>query len=149
MAISATPVVLAAIAAVTKRIRLASAVTILSTADPVLVFEHFVLQGDIDDGTRLAVAQINDSEDDNLKNAETTWLTAIQDTKDISVYMYAMRSLASNQLRQNRKVDAEQSYQSALDAALSGRLTSTIVSSIVANRLCYAESAFDRTLYPD
>jgi probable LLM family oxidoreductase len=41
MAISATPVVLAAIAAVTERIRLASAVTILSTADPVLVFEDF------------------------------------------------------------------------------------------------------------
>jgi len=37
MAVSATPVVLAAIAAVTERIRLASAVTILSTADPVLV----------------------------------------------------------------------------------------------------------------
>jgi alkanesulfonate monooxygenase SsuD/methylene tetrahydromethanopterin reductase-like flavin-dependent oxidoreductase (luciferase family) len=41
MAVSATPVVLAAIAAVTERIRLASAVTILSTADPVLVFEDF------------------------------------------------------------------------------------------------------------
>jgi len=41
MAIAATPVVLAAIAAVTERIRLASAVTILSTADPVLVFEDF------------------------------------------------------------------------------------------------------------
>jgi probable LLM family oxidoreductase len=41
MAISATPVVLAAIAAVTRRVRLASAVTILSTADPVRVFEDF------------------------------------------------------------------------------------------------------------
>jgi alkanesulfonate monooxygenase SsuD/methylene tetrahydromethanopterin reductase-like flavin-dependent oxidoreductase (luciferase family) len=41
MAVSATPVVLAAIAAVTERIRLASAVTILSTADPVRVFEDF------------------------------------------------------------------------------------------------------------
>ena len=41
MAVSAAPVVLAAIAAVTERIRLASAVTILSTADPVLVFEEF------------------------------------------------------------------------------------------------------------
>jgi alkanesulfonate monooxygenase SsuD/methylene tetrahydromethanopterin reductase-like flavin-dependent oxidoreductase (luciferase family) len=41
MAVAATPVVLAAIAAVTERIRLASAVTILSTADPVLVFEDF------------------------------------------------------------------------------------------------------------
>jgi alkanesulfonate monooxygenase SsuD/methylene tetrahydromethanopterin reductase-like flavin-dependent oxidoreductase (luciferase family) len=41
MAISATPVVLAAIAATTQRIRLSSAVTILSTADPVRVFEDF------------------------------------------------------------------------------------------------------------
>jgi probable LLM family oxidoreductase len=41
MAVSATAVVLAAIASITKRIRLASAVTILSTADPVTVFEDF------------------------------------------------------------------------------------------------------------
>ena len=39
--ISATPVVLAAIAQVTQKIRLASAVTILTTADPVRVFEDF------------------------------------------------------------------------------------------------------------
>ena len=41
MAVSAPPVVLGAIAAVTTHIRLASAVTILSTADPVVVFEDF------------------------------------------------------------------------------------------------------------
>ncbi len=41
MSVSATPVVLAAIAATTQRIRLASTVTILSTADPVRVFEYF------------------------------------------------------------------------------------------------------------
>ncbi len=41
MVVSATAVVLAAIAAATQRIRLASAVTILSTADPVTVFEDF------------------------------------------------------------------------------------------------------------
>jgi len=41
MAVSATAVVLAAIAAITQRIRLASDVTILSTADPVTVFEEF------------------------------------------------------------------------------------------------------------
>jgi alkanesulfonate monooxygenase SsuD/methylene tetrahydromethanopterin reductase-like flavin-dependent oxidoreductase (luciferase family) len=40
-AIAATPVVLAAIAQATTRIRLGSAVTILSTADPVKVFEDF------------------------------------------------------------------------------------------------------------
>ena len=40
-AISATPVVLAAVAQATQRIRLASAVTILSTADPVKVYEDF------------------------------------------------------------------------------------------------------------
>jgi probable LLM family oxidoreductase len=41
MAVSATAVVLGALAAITQRIRLASAVTILSTADPVTVFEEF------------------------------------------------------------------------------------------------------------
>ena len=41
MSVFATSVVLAAIAAGTERIRLASAVTILSTADPVVVFEDF------------------------------------------------------------------------------------------------------------
>jgi probable LLM family oxidoreductase len=40
-AVSATPVVLAAIARETRRVRLASAVTILSTSDPVKVFEDF------------------------------------------------------------------------------------------------------------
>jgi probable LLM family oxidoreductase len=40
-AIAATPVVLAAIAQVTAKVRLASAVTILPTADPVRVFEDF------------------------------------------------------------------------------------------------------------
>ena len=39
--ISSPPVVMAAIAGATKRIRLASAVTILSTSDPVHVFEDF------------------------------------------------------------------------------------------------------------
>jgi alkanesulfonate monooxygenase SsuD/methylene tetrahydromethanopterin reductase-like flavin-dependent oxidoreductase (luciferase family) len=41
MAVSATAVVLAAMAATTQQIRLASAVTVLSTADPVTVFEDF------------------------------------------------------------------------------------------------------------
>jgi alkanesulfonate monooxygenase SsuD/methylene tetrahydromethanopterin reductase-like flavin-dependent oxidoreductase (luciferase family) len=41
MSISATPVVMAAIAQVTERIRLTSAVTVLSTSDPVRVFEDF------------------------------------------------------------------------------------------------------------
>ncbi|HZQ28972.1 MAG TPA: LLM class flavin-dependent oxidoreductase [Acidimicrobiales bacterium] len=40
-AVSATPVVMAAMAEATERIRLTSAVTILSTADPVRVFEDF------------------------------------------------------------------------------------------------------------
>jgi probable LLM family oxidoreductase len=50
MSVSATPVVLAAIAARTQRIRLASAVTILSTADPVRVFEDFSTVDLISDG---------------------------------------------------------------------------------------------------
>jgi alkanesulfonate monooxygenase SsuD/methylene tetrahydromethanopterin reductase-like flavin-dependent oxidoreductase (luciferase family) len=50
MSVSATPVVLAAIAATTQRIRLASAVTILSTADPVRVFEDFSTVDLLSDG---------------------------------------------------------------------------------------------------
>jgi probable LLM family oxidoreductase len=56
MAISATPVVLAAIAAVTERIRLASAVTILSTADPVVVFEDFATVDLISNGRAEIIA---------------------------------------------------------------------------------------------
>jgi alkanesulfonate monooxygenase SsuD/methylene tetrahydromethanopterin reductase-like flavin-dependent oxidoreductase (luciferase family) len=41
IAASAPPVVLAAVAQATKRIRLTSTATVLSTADPVLVFEEF------------------------------------------------------------------------------------------------------------
>lgn len=40
-AVSATPVVLGAIASVTKQIRLTSATTVLGTSDPVLVFEDY------------------------------------------------------------------------------------------------------------
>jgi alkanesulfonate monooxygenase SsuD/methylene tetrahydromethanopterin reductase-like flavin-dependent oxidoreductase (luciferase family) len=45
MSISTTPAVLAAIAQATRKIRLTSAVTILSTADPVRVFEDFATLG--------------------------------------------------------------------------------------------------------
>jgi probable LLM family oxidoreductase len=50
LAISSPPVVMAAIAGATKRIRLASAVTILSTADPVHVFEDFATVDVVSEG---------------------------------------------------------------------------------------------------
>lgn len=56
MVISATAVVLAAIAAITQRIRLASAVTILSTADPVTVFEDFATVDLISNGRAEIIA---------------------------------------------------------------------------------------------
>jgi probable LLM family oxidoreductase len=49
-AIASPPVVLAAIAQATKRIRLTSTVTVLSTADPVKVFEDFAAVDLISDG---------------------------------------------------------------------------------------------------
>src|SRR5262245_61204173 len=55
-AIAATPVVLAAIAQVTKRVRLASAVTILPTADPVRVFEDFATVDLLSDGRAEVIA---------------------------------------------------------------------------------------------
>jgi probable LLM family oxidoreductase len=56
MAISATAVVLAAMATTTHRIRLASAVTILSTADPVTVFEDFATVDLISNGRAEIIA---------------------------------------------------------------------------------------------
>lgn len=49
-AVSAPPVALAAIAAVTKNIRLSSAVTVLSSDDPVRVFEQFATVDNISNG---------------------------------------------------------------------------------------------------
>jgi probable LLM family oxidoreductase len=49
-AVSSPPVVLAAIAQATKRIRLTSATTVLSTADPVRVFEDFATLDLLSDG---------------------------------------------------------------------------------------------------
>src|SRR5262245_29957805 len=54
--IAATPVVLAAIAQVTRRIRLASAVTILPTADPVRVFEDFATVDLLSEGRAEVIA---------------------------------------------------------------------------------------------
>ncbi|MGG2200691.1 LLM class flavin-dependent oxidoreductase [Paenibacillus validus] len=55
-AASSTPVVLAAIAQVTKRIRLTSATTVLSTSDPVRVFEDFATLDLISDGRAEIIA---------------------------------------------------------------------------------------------
>lgn len=49
-AVSAPPVALAAIAAITKNIRLSSGVTVLSSDDPVRVFEHFSTVDNISNG---------------------------------------------------------------------------------------------------
>jgi hypothetical protein len=86
------------------------------------------VKASIDDRTWQAVAQINDGEG-NIKAAERAWLIAIENTKDISVYLYANRNLASNQLRQGRgrEEDANRSYQSALDAALSKQVEGTTI----------------------
>lgn len=56
MAVSAAPVVLGAMAQATERIRLASAVTVLSTSDPVLVFEEFATVDLISNGRAEIIA---------------------------------------------------------------------------------------------
>jgi hypothetical protein len=81
------------------------------------------VEGIVDGGTWLAIAQINESEHDNLKIAETAWLTATENTKDIHLYLYAKRNLASNQFRQGKTDEAGQSYQAALDVAQNGKVT--------------------------
>src|SRR5690606_40136604 len=55
-AVSATPVALAAIAQVTKRIRLTSATTVLSTVDPVRLFEDFATLDLLSDGRAEIIA---------------------------------------------------------------------------------------------
>jgi probable LLM family oxidoreductase len=56
MAISSPPVILAAIAQVTSRIRLSSATTVLSTADPVKVFQDFATLDQVADGRAEIIA---------------------------------------------------------------------------------------------
>ncbi|MFC4809893.1 LLM class flavin-dependent oxidoreductase [Paenibacillus sp. GCM10023250] len=55
-AVSSTPVVLAAIAQATKRIRLSSATTVLSTVDPVRLFEDFATVDRLSDGRAEIIA---------------------------------------------------------------------------------------------
>lgn len=55
-AVSAPPVILAAIAQVTKRIKLTSATTVLSTADPVRLFEDFATLDLVSDGRAEIIA---------------------------------------------------------------------------------------------
>ena len=55
-AVSATPVVLAAIAQVTKRIKLTSTTTVLSTVDPVRLFEDFATLDLLSDGRAEIIA---------------------------------------------------------------------------------------------
>jgi probable LLM family oxidoreductase len=56
MAISSPPVILAAIAQATRRIRLISATTVLSTADPVKVFQDFATLDQVSDGRAEIIA---------------------------------------------------------------------------------------------
>jgi probable LLM family oxidoreductase len=56
MAIASPPVLLAAIAQATRRIRLVSATTVLSTADPVKVFQDFATVDQVSDGRAEIIA---------------------------------------------------------------------------------------------
>jgi hypothetical protein len=80
------------------------------------VVEATSVRDSIDDGTWLALAQINDNEN-NLDAAEMSWSTAANNTQDIAVYLFAMRGLASTQLRRGKKAEAQVTIKLALDAA--------------------------------
>lgn len=56
------------------------------------------VQGDINDGTWLALAQINDNEG-HFATAEIAWLAAKNKAQDVPAYTFAMRGLASNLFR--------------------------------------------------
>jgi tetratricopeptide (TPR) repeat protein len=98
------------------------------------------VQGDIDAQTWLAVAQINDSEN-NFSAAEAAWSTAIRETDDIYVYLYATRNLASNLLRQGRADDASRKYQLAIDATFSNIVKGTAVVNSTPSHARYSQAA--------
>jgi hypothetical protein len=99
------------------------------------------VQGRIEDGVRLAVAEINDSEF-NFTTAEKAWLLAVEKTQDISVYLYGMRNLAKNQLLQHKtRGESDRRYQQALDAALHDRTKRMKGTAIINGLLPDARSA--------
>jgi len=76
-----------------------------------------VVKTSIDEGTWLALAQINDNEN-NLAASETAWNAATEATNDIAVYLFGMRGLAANKLRQGDIAGAQTAFENTIGAAL-------------------------------
>jgi hypothetical protein len=88
----------------------------------------------LDDGIWLALAQINDNER-NFSAAEFAWSSAADHTKDISVYLFGMRGLATNQSYQG-KID---SVNQTLNAATKQISSTTIKGGRFINMLTPAQ----------
>jgi hypothetical protein len=73
------------------------------------------VQNAIDDGTWLALAQINDAEN-FLAEAELSWSTAIKNTNEMFVYVYAYRGLAGTQLRMQKNDEAAKTIDLVLSS---------------------------------
>ena len=84
------------------------------------------VQDDIDDGTWLALAQINDAEN-NFDIAEMAWRAAAKNTRQPYVYTFAMRGLFANLLRQNKLEQAQAAIKTALDAAVADKIAGTSI----------------------
>lgn len=76
-----------------------------------------LVKTDIDEGTWLALAQINDNEN-NLAASQIAWTAATEVTHDISIYLFGMRGLASNRLRQGDLAGANAAFDGVIKAAL-------------------------------
>ncbi len=100
----------------------------------------------------MSLAQIN-YEEQNCPAAETAWLSAINNTEDISEYLFALRGIAANEWCLNRLPDAEKRLGEALNAAESEEVTANHT---IKNYLRHAQRMLDissthlqwLTLYP-
>lgn len=72
------------------------------------------VRGELDDGTWQALAQINDAER-NFRAAEQAWLTSIEQTRDMAIYLFGLRGLALNQIQQGKRRDGDIGFQKAID----------------------------------
>jgi hypothetical protein len=74
----------------------------------------------IDEGTWLALAQMNDNEN-NLRASQAAWNEAANKTQDITTYLFATRGLGANLLRQGDGNGAVKAFNRATDTAMSDK----------------------------
>jgi hypothetical protein len=74
----------------------------------------------IDEGTWLALAQINDNEN-NIDASQIAWAAAAENTKELAIYIFGMRGLAANRIKQGDSAGAEKAFTAAITASLADK----------------------------